>query len=194
MNGSTNVQVSAIATFASVLILWLARYFQPELMATTPEMFGELFTGFLIVVLGWLVPHDASVTKPLGTGSSPKSPAWLALLALAMLILGSCGIQHPRVDSVSDGIVVAAADIETAAQTTQQLCGNTQPGGECAPGATISTDAKNRLRDQLQTAQDQLLLADMALQADESVEASDRLARAEALLTMVQTILEERAR
>lgn len=69
MNGSTNVQMSAIATFLSVLILWLAGYFLPDLMATLPEMFGELFTGALIVSLGVIFKPDAGIKQLPGIGN-----------------------------------------------------------------------------------------------------------------------------
>ena len=69
MNGSTNVQVSAIATFVSVTILWLAGYFFPDLMATAPEMLGELFTGALIVLAGLFFKPDAGIKSLPGTGT-----------------------------------------------------------------------------------------------------------------------------
>ena len=68
MNGSTNVQISALATFASVTLLWLAGYFAPELMASAPEMLGELFTGALIVAAGLFFASDAGIKKLPGTG------------------------------------------------------------------------------------------------------------------------------
>jgi len=68
MNGKTNAQLSAIATFASVTILWLAGYFLPDLMATVPDMFGELFTGALIVVSGVFFKPDAGIKALPGTG------------------------------------------------------------------------------------------------------------------------------
>jgi hypothetical protein len=68
MNGSTNVQVSALATFLSVTLLWLAGYFAPDLMASAPEMLGELFTGALIVVAGLVLKPDAGIKALPGTG------------------------------------------------------------------------------------------------------------------------------
>lgn len=68
MNGSTNVQISALATFASVFILWLAGYFLPDLMATAPDMIGELFTGALIVAAGLVFKSDAGIKSLPGTG------------------------------------------------------------------------------------------------------------------------------
>ncbi len=69
MNGSTNVQISALATFVAVTILWLAGFFLPELMATAPELLGEVFTGALIVVFGLLFQPDAGIKQLPGTGS-----------------------------------------------------------------------------------------------------------------------------
>jgi len=68
MNGSTNVQISALATFVSVTLIWLARYFAPDLMASAPDMFGELFTGALIVVAGLVFKSDAGIKQLPGTG------------------------------------------------------------------------------------------------------------------------------
>ena len=68
MNGSTNVQVSALAMFLSVAILWLARFFFPELIATAPDALGELFTGALIVVAGIMFKPDAGIKALPGTG------------------------------------------------------------------------------------------------------------------------------
>lgn len=68
MNGSTNVQISALATFASVTLLWLAGFFFPDLMATAPEMLGELFTGALIVIAGVIFNSDAGIKALPGTG------------------------------------------------------------------------------------------------------------------------------
>lgn len=68
MNGSTNVQISALALFVSVTLLWLAGFFFPDLMDTVPEMFGEIFTGALIVVFGLLFKSDAGIKQLPGTG------------------------------------------------------------------------------------------------------------------------------
>ena len=68
MNGSTNVQISALATFVSVLVLWLARFFAPDLMETAPDMLGELFTGALIVTAGLLFKPNAGIKALPGTG------------------------------------------------------------------------------------------------------------------------------
>ena len=88
MNGSTNVQISALATFASVTLLWLAGYFLPELMTTAPEMLGELFTGALIVVAGLVFNHDAGIKSIPGTGSNVNSH-WLVGMLAALLALGA---------------------------------------------------------------------------------------------------------
>ncbi len=68
MNGSTNVQISALATFVSVAILWLAGYFLPDLMDTAPDMLGELFTGALIVAAGIYFKPDAGIKALPGKG------------------------------------------------------------------------------------------------------------------------------
>ncbi len=70
MNGSTNVQMSALATFVSVTLIWLAGYFAPDLMDSAPDMFGELFTGALIVLAGAYFKPDAGIKQLPGTGGT----------------------------------------------------------------------------------------------------------------------------
>lgn len=91
MNGSTNVQISALMTFVSVAVLWLAGYFLPDLMNTAPEMLGELFTGALIVVAGLVFNHDAGIKALPGTGSDAKSPWLVGVLALILAALAMSG-------------------------------------------------------------------------------------------------------
>ena len=69
MNGSTNVQISGIAFFVSIVTLWLADFFFPDLMATAPEMLGETFVGFLIIVFGVIFKADAGIKALPGTGA-----------------------------------------------------------------------------------------------------------------------------
>jgi len=92
MNGQTNVQISALATFVSVALLWLASYFLPDLMATAPEMLGELFTGALIVSAGILFKSDAGIKALPGTGTDTNSPAFIGVIALILgaLVLSGC--------------------------------------------------------------------------------------------------------
>jgi len=97
MNGSTNVQISAMATFFSVFLLWLAGYFMPDLMDTAPEMLGELFTGALIVAAGLIFKPDAGTKLLPGTGSNTYSPVLVGLIAgaLAVLVMSGCaGTQN----------------------------------------------------------------------------------------------------
>ena len=69
MNGSTNVQMSGIAIFVSLVTLWLADFFFPDLMATAPDMLGEAFVGFLVIVFGFVFKSDAGIKALPGTGA-----------------------------------------------------------------------------------------------------------------------------
>ena len=111
---------------------------------------------------------------------------------LCVLAVAGCGINRPVIDSVADAIAVTAADIETAAQTAQRLCGNTVPDGPCRPGALLDTGTKDEIKNQLQDALDYLSDANRALAADEGARASGFLNRAEALLVVVEAVLRER--
>ncbi len=190
MNGSTNVQISALATFASVTLLWLAGYFAPELMASAPEMIGELFTGALIVAAGLLFKPDAGIKQLPGTGDV-RSPVFVGILAglLALLMLSGCAAQRPQIDSIADGIAVTAADVETAAQTVRSLCRNAQPGGPCAVGALISTSQKESLKNGLQDVLDGLSVANLALSMDDYSGAQTKLARTQAILAVLSAEL-----
>lgn len=194
MNGSTNVQISAMATFFSVALLWLADYFLPDLMATAPEMLGELFTGALIVAAGILFKHDDGFKSLPGTGVDPNrlnSPPWVAFLAVVMacFMLAGCGTQRPHIDSAADAIVVTAADVETAAQVIHDLCQNLEPGGPCADGAILSTAHKESLKATLQSILDTLRMADVALAAGDGLQSNAYLARTESMLRILKSEL-----
>lgn len=194
MNGSTNVQISALATFVSVTLLWLAGYFMPDLMASAPEMLGELFTGAIIVAAGILFQHDAGIKSLPGTGNNPNrinSPPWVSFLAVvvACFMLAGCGIQRPTIDSASDAIAVTAADVETAAQTIHDLCQNIEPGGPCADNAILSTERKERFKVYLQTILDTLRAADLALAAGDDAQSNTYLARTESMLLILKNEL-----
>jgi hypothetical protein len=116
---------------------------------------------------------------------------FLPLLVLAMLT--ACVTPRPEVNSVADAILVASADIESSAQTVKALCGNLSPGGPCAEGAPISTDTKERLKSQLQQAQDSVVVANRLLAAGQGADAADNLAVAEAIIVALKAELARRA-
>ncbi len=120
---------------------------------------------------------------------------WTAMLALllATVMLAGCETQRPKVDSISDAIVVTAADIESIATVVKDLCRNTAPGGPCAPGAAISTATKESLKDDLQSAQDSLTAANRMLAAGDGAGAQGRLNQVELVLALVRDELERRA-
>lgn len=120
---------------------------------------------------------------------------WTAILALiiASTLFAGCGTQRPKIDSISDGIIVTAADIESIATEVKRLCGNTAPGGACAPGSSISTASKERLKVRLQTAQDALTTANRMLAAGDSAGAKDRLGQVELVLAILREELQRRS-
>ena len=139
MNGQTNVQVSAIATFVSVTMLWLAGFFFPDLMATAPEMLGELFTGALIVVAGLLFKPDAGTKLLPGTGAnSPAIVGVLALILAALTLSGCAGTRaaYKAADGVSEtayvvgehyyALVREANDLDDQGQVSNQDLRNIQ--------------------------------------------------------------------
>ena len=95
MNGSTNVQMSGIAIFVSMVTLWLADFFFPDLMATAPEMLGEAFVGFLVIVFGVIFKADAGIKVLPGTGTV-NSPAIVGVLALILAVLTLSGCAGTR--------------------------------------------------------------------------------------------------
>jgi len=127
-----------------------------------------------------------------GNVHSPGAVGIVAVL-LACLMLSSCGYlgltPRPEIDSVSDGIAVTAADVETAAQTVKRLCLNTEPGGPCADGATISTEQKESLKNGLQDVLDGLSIANLAVATDDEAAARGRLARTQAILAVLSAEL-----
>ena len=126
------------------------------------------------------------------TGSgNVHSPAAVGILAIliACFAFSGCGVQRPQVDSIADGIAVTAADVETAAQTVKRLCRNAEPGGLCADGAAISTEQKESLKNGLQDVLDGLSVANLALATNDYGEATDRLARTQAILAVLSAEL-----
>lgn len=122
----------------------------------------------------------------------PNRNRSLALVVAALALAACALVARPPVDSVADAIVITAAEIETAATQVRALCGNDAPGGPCVEGALIDSRTKDELRARLQDAQDALVDANRALAAARDTDAENQLARAEAVLAAVQSILEER--
>lgn len=119
------------------------------------------------------------------------------LAVLLSVMTAGCGIfdgvvDRPEVDSMADAIAVSAADITSLATEVHALCGNLEPGGPCLDGALISTEAKEQMREQLQEAQDALVLANTALNVNDGVAAGDYLTQVETLLTFLRDELEKR--
>ncbi len=108
MNGSTNVQMSGIAIFVSMVTLWLADFFFPDLMATAPEMLGEAFVGFLVIVFGVIFKADAGIKVLPGTGTA-SSPAIVGVLALILAVLTLSGCAGTRsAYKAADGLTETA--------------------------------------------------------------------------------------
>jgi len=141
----------------------------------------------LTPVLVFFVPNQGPASAARGpTIVGTPSIVGVASLLIAALVLSGCQTPRPKIDSIGDAIVVTAADIETVAQTVRELCGNTAPDGPCLASAVIDTGKKNQLKDTLSRALASLRLANQAYEADEAVEAEDRLTRAQLLLTLIR--------
>lgn len=70
MNGRTNVQLTAIATFLVAVVLGLGRYYAPGLIESFGSSFPEIFTGGVIGILGYLLKEDAGIKSLPGTGGA----------------------------------------------------------------------------------------------------------------------------
>lgn len=114
-------------------------------------------------------------------------------LIITVLFLSACVAPRPEINSVADAIVVTSADIETAAQTVKNLCGNVEAGGPCMAGALISTETKEGFKLNLQKAQDSIVVANRLLASGSVNEAADKLAIAESILRILQAELARRA-
>jgi len=184
-----------IAAVIGFLTAFLA-LFQQEGVATVSDIsegaWVVLVVGTLLVFFKDMQALSVrrTLTKVTGTGNTYLLP-FVAVLAIGASLAG-CGVQHPKVDSLSDAIVVAAADVETAAGEVQALCGNTAPGGPCAHGSLISTSQKETAKASLQQAQDVIVAANRALVAGDSIDAKNKLDRAASILLIVQGFIEER--
>ena len=176
----------AIIAFFAVLLPFL-----DQAGAALPEFLTLAWVQGLVLALTpvavFFFPNKEPVVIKQGYRSvnSPPLAGFLAIV-LACSMLAGCGIQRPQIHSISDAIAVTAADIETSAQLVKNLCLNTVPGGPCAPGAILSTEAKEKLKAQLVRMLDVLRAADMALSVNENLEAEDRLAQVQALLMILR--------
>lgn len=144
--------------------------------------------------LSFLKDYQALSTRRLlakVTGGKASSPAAVGIIAILLtcFVLSGCGIQRPQVDSISDGIAVTAADVETAAQTVHRMCRNTRPGGPCARGALLSTEQKESLKNGLQDMLDGLSLANLAVATSDYDGARSGLARTQAILAVLSAEL-----
>lgn len=161
---------------------------------------------------GWEVPEDVVdgviailiwaggvfgvyqlANKPKDSSSEriARAPALTCIGAvlLAALMLSGCeslGIARPSVDSPSDAVVVAAANITTVATEVHRACGNEEPGGPCLPGALIDTETKDEMRDRLQEALDALVLANRLLDANDEAGAGDKLEEIGFMLSLIR--------
>ena len=181
----------AIIAFFAVLLPFL-----DQAGAALPEFLTLAWVQGLVLALTPVAvyffpnkpPEETNMVSVHGRINSPRLAGFLAIV-LACSMLAGCGIQRPQIHSISDAIAVTAADIETSAQLVKNLCLNTVPGGPCAPGAILSTEAKEKLKASLQSILDGLRLADLALASGDLLDAEDRLARTQALLTILRAQL-----
>lgn len=115
----------------------------------------------------------------------------ILLTLFLVLVTGCATVERPEVDSLSDAIATKASEIESVATQVHILCGNTEPGGDCLPGAVLDTDTKNDLRDRLQEAQDIIVLANTVLAVNDEVGAQGRLLQVESILRLIREELSE---
>jgi hypothetical protein len=108
----------------------------------------------------------------------------MRLLALALLLAGCASVP-----SFSDALGVGYLTVDTLAVAVFEACGNKMPGGECAYGAPIATEQKDRARSALQEALDILDEARWLYAIGEAETAGDRLQQARALLRGVENLL-----
>jgi len=191
VNGSTNVQISALATFVSVALLWLAGYFLPDLMATAPDMLGELFTGALIVAAGLYFQPNAGIKSLPGTGGrlmhvqKTKHFYFLTLFYALLISLGmtmqACStLGYENVDTTRKAIVVSIAEVRAANFLLKDLVDRR---------AISSFDAEDALEN-LQEAHDLLQTALSAVDsAGDPVLAGKNLDRAKIALNLVMALL-----
>lgn len=185
-----NLIAKAITAFIASLVGLLAVFGINVPEGLTPELIGQfVLAAATIAGLVWGVPNKDET----GNNVIRERGSLLLIALIGVSLLGGCGTARPQVDSVSDAIIVTATDIEIAASQVRELCGNTEPGGPCLPGALISTDTKNRLKDQLQSGLDAVSLANRSLAANNAAEAGTKLDQAEAILRVIQAELARRA-
>jgi hypothetical protein len=107
------------------------------------------------------------------------------LILLALLLAGCASVQTP-----SDALGAAYIAADAVAVATHQLCGNEAPGGSCAAGARISTEAKDLIRDKLVSVNTLLNQARALLLEGEEAAAMDSLTRARFILRTAESLLQ----
>ena len=108
------------------------------------------------------------------------------LVLVLVLLLAGCP-SAPMTPGDALGAAYLAAD--TMAVTTHELCGNAEPGGDCAPTGRISTETKNMLRDELIQVAALLHEARELLAIGDDAAGMDALTRARVILRTAETIL-----
>lgn len=185
--------VRKLVIAAGTVVTTVAAAFGFEIPADTMDAITAGVLALVGLILMYRVPQTP--VDPSTKSSTLRSPAPVGIVALlfAMLALSGCGalstIERPEIDSIAKGIAVTAADLETAAQTTERLCGHTEPGGPCARGAPISTSTKASIAARIQEGIDALNTANAALAIDDTFEADDQLLRAESILAIIEAEL-----
>lgn len=113
----------------------------------------------------------------------------MKLAAVVLLLLAGCAGQPP---SFTDALGAGYATVDALARTTEELCGApAYTGGDCV--GSLSTDARDNIRNQLRLALELLDEARMH-QTDGSADiAMQRVADARAVLAVVTKLLETQA-
>lgn len=186
--------VAALILFGSNLVTLFVENPDLTLTALKQSTWIAVGGGALVAFLKdfQAVNTRNALSKMTKTGNVHGLAGWFVVL-VACFTIAACTAPRPKIDSLSDAIVVTSADIETAATEVRKLCGNTAPNGPCVPLAPISTEKKDELKKHLQTAVNYVAQANWALTSNDEAGAADQLSRAETLLLIVQTLLREHA-
>jgi hypothetical protein len=108
-------------------------------------------------------------------------------IAIALLLLTGCATVPRNFD---DTLALAYLQGDAVATTIIDLCGADMPGGNCAPGAAVTTEQRDWAKRQLLNYADGLDAAMALRSVGDERGAIERLQQAQALLRYVQTRLE----
>ena len=102
----------------ATIVMWLLGYYNPDLMATAPTGLEAAVTAVIATLIGWLVPNDHDDNQK--TETMVRSPVWVGLIALLMVLSGCAFIQEheseARIATTYATLKVIDEDAERAAR------------------------------------------------------------------------------